>query len=89
MIATAKFMGNGCEACRQTGGSVIHVLKPHYYNCSPINRGRGMRSETTKRGRIVIEYLVQTNMKREEWARIYENINIKIYHFLLISRPYQ
>jgi len=65
MIATAKFMGNGCEAHRQTGGSVIHVPTPHY-DCSPISRGRGMRSETTKRGRIVIEYLVQTNMKREE-----------------------
>ena len=66
MIATAKFMGNGCEAHRQTGGSVIHVPTPHYYNCSPISRGRGMCSETTKRGRIVFEYLVQTNMKREE-----------------------
>jgi hypothetical protein len=66
MTATAMFMGNGCEAHRQTGGSVIHVSTPHYYNCSTISRGRGRRSETTKRGRIIIEYLVQTNMKREE-----------------------
>jgi len=66
MIATPKFMGNGCEAHRQTGGSVIHVPTPHCFNSSPISRGRGMPSETTTRGRIVIEYLVQTNMKREE-----------------------
>ena len=62
MTATAKFMGNGCESAQTNCGLCDTCTKPHYYNCSPISRGRGMRSETTERGRIVIEYLVQTNM---------------------------